>query len=215
MIKAVIFDFDGVLAGTIFVSVEELRHIFAERGLKFDERKLLLLEGAKIKKIIAELLDKDMDNPLVEEIYREKVRIFRKHRLEIKPWPEAISLVKSLKSKGLLIGLASGGYRENIETILRGHIKLFDAVITGDDVHEAKPNPTVFLKAAEKLGVKPEECVVIDNAPRGVEAAKKAGMKCIGITTTLKPEDLGKADVVVSNFREAKKAIDLLRESSK
>ncbi|MCD6414987.1 MAG: HAD family phosphatase [Candidatus Diapherotrites archaeon] len=212
MLKAVIFDFDGVLAGTIFISVNQIRKILAKRGIEFKDRDLFLLEGANIKKILSELVGKDINDPLVEEIHKEKLKVFRETRSKIKPWPEPIKLIKGLKARGFLVGLASGGYLENIADILGENMKLFDAVTTSDEVHESKPNPELFLKTAEKMGVKPEECAVVDNAPRGIEAANKAGMISIGITTTLEKSDLANADFIASNFREVSEIIGKLAD---
>ena len=76
----------------------------------------------------------------------------------------------------------------------------FDAIVSGGDVSEGKPDPEGFLLAASRLGVHPEECVVIEDAPEGIEGGKAAGMRCIGVTTTRAAEKLGQADLVVDSL---------------
>ena len=214
-IKAVIFDFDGVLADTISVSAKELREILSKRGVKFKDIDLFLLEGEGIKEIIAELLGKDVNSQEVQEVYEQKIAMARKDCALLKPWPEPLKIAKKLKREGLRIGLASGSNKEFVVSILGDELKIFDVVLTREDTKKAKPNPEPYIKTAQKLGVKPNECIAIDNAPRGIESAKRAGMKCIAITTTLSSRYLDEADVTVRNFEELEKAINRIRESAK
>ena len=79
---------------------------------------------------------------------------------------------------------------------------IFDIVVTGDDVINSKPDPDPFLKAVELLKVRPEECIIVENAILGVEAAKKAEIYCIGVPTYLKPSQLDRADLVVSDHKK-------------
>ena len=102
------------------------------------------------------------------------------------------------------MALATGASREKLEFILKKfQIKqFFDAIITADDVENGKPDPEVFLKAAQKLGVDPENCIVMEDASNGAEAAKAAGMACIAITSTRGKNQLQKADLVVNSYQE-------------
>ena len=81
-------------------------------------------------------------------------------------------------------------------------VDLFDVIITGNDIIKGKPDPQVFFMAAEKMAVEAKECVVFEDAVLGVEAAKRAGMKCVGIDRYGRPERLKKADLVVSDLGE-------------
>ena len=207
MIKAVIFDFDGVLTkDTITISAKELRQLFGKKP--FDEHQMCLLEGAGIQSIIAELLQKELDDPEVEDITKRKLEMFRKERKRIRLLPQPLSIIRKLKEKNMKVALASGSKKENLVEMLDEQISVFDVVISEDDVERTKPDPQPYLKTAEKLELMPQECVVIENAPRGIQAAKKAGMTCIAITTTLPKEDLGKADIIVSDYEELREEID-------
>ena len=77
---------------------------------------------------------------------------------------------------------------------------VFAAIVSGDDVTRGKPAPDIFLKAAERIGLPPEECVVFEDAPAGVEAARSAGMRVVGVLTTHDPHDLRRADLLVEEF---------------
>ena len=102
------------------------------------------------------------------------------------------------------MAIVSSTPRENVRVVLRslGLEGVFETVIAEEDAPKGKPDPQGFLVAAERLGVKPEECVVIEDAPGGVEAAKRAGMRCIGLTTSRPREALAEADVVVDSLEE-------------
>lgn len=80
--------------------------------------------------------------------------------------------------------------------------RVFAAIISGDDVTRGKPAPDIFLKAAEQIGLPPEECVVFEDAPAGVEAACSAGMRVIGVLTTHKPHYLRRADLLIEDFSQ-------------
>ena len=102
------------------------------------------------------------------------------------PLPGAVELIKSLNEHGIKSAIGSSAVPENIDVILEGlGIKdCFQAIAYGTEVAEGKPSPEIFLLAAEKLGVKPANCVVIEDAIAGVAAAKRAGMKCVAVTNS-------------------------------
>jgi beta-phosphoglucomutase len=108
-----------------------------------------------------------------------------------------VDFINELKSKG--IKCAIGSASKNTPLILEriGLSSFFDAVVDGNTVTEAKPNPEVFLKGAEKLGIRPDECLVFEDAEAGVQAAKAGGMLCIGVGS---PDILWMADAVIPGF---------------
>jgi beta-phosphoglucomutase len=91
-----------------------------------------------------------------------------------------------------------------------GFLKRFDAIVTGEDTGEGKPSPEPYLCGARRLGVRPQACIVVENAPLGIEAAKRAGAYCIALRTTLDEQALAGADEVVASF-EALVRCDLIR----
>ena len=129
------------------------------------------------------------------EIYLETI----KNSLE--PFPSVLNLIKDLKEK-YKIGLASSSSAKEIDFILTKLKikKYFDIITSGEFVKKSKPEPDIYLETASKLVVKPENCLVFEDAVNGVKAAKAAGMKCIAITTSFGKKDLKEADLIIDSF---------------
>lgn len=118
-----------------------------------------------------------------------------------------------LKNAGIKLAMASSATIDDIDFIL-SHVPVrnyFDAIIDGNRVSKSKPNPQIFLKAADDLGVKPEDCVVFEDSLAGIKAANAAGMKVIGITTSHPPDKLQPADLIIADYTalDFKKLADL------
>ena len=128
--------------------------------------------------------------------------VVRQHGVRILPGVQ--SLLQSLNGAGIPCAVGSSTHRENIDVIsaLTGLGSFFRAVVTGEDVSQGKPDPEVFLKAAERLGVLPAQSVVFEDALVGVEAAKRAGMTVIAVATTHPLEALQNADLAVASLEE-------------
>ena len=118
--------------------------------------------------------------------------------------PGAIKLIKDCKKNGLKVAIASSGPKENINTVIRSlRIKKFiDVVVSGKEIKFSKPHPQIFLLTARNLSLNPKDLIVIEDAPSGVEAAKKAGMFCIAVTNTVSKEKLARADFVLNSLEE-------------
>jgi HAD superfamily hydrolase (TIGR01509 family) len=130
--------------------------------------------------------------------------------LDVKPFPGIIDCLKLL-SKEYLLAVVSGSDRNAVDCILGRHFSVnFDAVVSGDDVIKGKPNPDPYLKALEYLGADPEDCIVFENAPYGVQAAKNAGLYCIGIPTYVSPQLLEMADKVLADHLNLMEYLHLL-----
>ena len=109
--------------------------------------------------------------------------------------------IDEIKAQGIMVGLATASPRKHVELDLAGKGLEFDYIVTIDDVMHPKPEPDIFMKCAEMLGVPYSECVVVEDAINGVEAAKKAGMKVVAITNTTVREKF-QADAVIDDIRE-------------
>lgn len=152
---------------------------------------------------VAELYGFPLDLPSAKrrtyEIYLELVPT----RLQV--FPGAQDLVKACRAAGLRIAVASSADRVKVEANLEQiglPISSWDAVVTGEDVLAKKPAPDIFLKAAAKLGASPKECVVIEDAVNGIEAARAAGMRCVAVAQSFDPERLGAADKIRAKIGE-------------
>jgi beta-phosphoglucomutase family hydrolase len=205
MTKAVLWDLDGVLVDTAPFHFQAWQELFRSVGKGFADgdfrRTFGLRNDAILRDILGELA------PAEEaRLARRKEELYRaKAEGRVKAMPGAIGLLRRLKQEGRKTAIVSSAPRENVRVLLHSLEleEMFEAVVAEEDAPRGKPDPQGFLLAAEKLGVAAAECVVIEDAPGGVEAAKRAGMRCIGVTTSRPREALTSADLVVDSLEEA------------
>jgi len=205
MTKAVLWDLDGVLVDTAPFHFQAWQELFQSLGKGFADvdfrRTFGLRNDAILRDILGELTAAEVERlaQRKEELYRDKVEG------RVTAIPGAIDLLRRLQRRGSKIAIVSSTPRENVRVVLRslGLEGAFEAVVAEEDAPKGKPDPQGFLLAAEKLGVEAGECVVIEDAPGGVEAAKRAGMRCIGLATSRPREALAGADLVVDSLEEA------------
>ncbi|MFC1965552.1 HAD family hydrolase [Chloroflexota bacterium] len=201
--KAVIWDMDGVIIDTAPYHLKVWQEVFRKSGVNFTEEQFRQSFGQRNDAIIRSVLGEEVSQYELDSISAEKEENFRlKIRQNIKPLAGVIGLMKSLAECRFKMALASSAPIENIQLLIRGLgiDKRFQSIISGDYVAEGKPSPQVFLLAAEKLGIKPRRCVVIEDAVAGVTAARRAGMHCVAVTNTHPEASLSEADLVVSSL---------------
>ncbi len=194
---------DGVIADTAPYHLKAWQGVFREKGLNFTEEDFRRNFGQRNDTIIRNTLGEDISQSEIDVIASDKERNFR-HRVRqnIKPLPGAIKLITSLKEHGFSVALASSAPMENIQLVIRGLgiESSFQAIVSGREVTKGKPSPQGFLLAAERLGVEPRDCIVIEDAIAGVAAAKRAGMYCLAVTNTHPRHSLTEADFVVDTL---------------
>ncbi len=203
--KAVIWDMDGVIADTAPYHLKAWQEVLQKRGINFTEEDFRHNFGQRNDTIIRNALGKEVSRDEIDTIAREKEAGFRqKIGQNIKPLPGAIKLIKSLAERGVKLALASSAPIENIQFLIigLGVNDYFQTIVTGRDVTEGKPSPQSFLLAAQRLGIEPKNCIVIEDAVAGVSAAKKAGMHCLAITNTHPRTSLTEADLIVDTLEE-------------
>ncbi len=210
--KAVIFDMDGVLVDSMPYHADAWITVFADVGIRICREDIYDIEGSNHEGIIRLVFRKAGRNPTPEDfnvLARKKREIFQKIN-KVTVFPEIYECLELLKNKCLL-GVVSGSDRAVVmELLLRFFPKIFDAVVTGNDVKEGKPSPEPYLKAVGMLKIAKDECIVIENAPLGVESAKGAGLFCIAIPTYVEAQRLKGADVVLANHGMLKEYITKL-----
>ena len=202
-LEAVLWDLDGVIADTGDYHYLAWVDVFGKRGATFTREHFMHHFGQRHDTIIHSVLGRDISQEEFDAITREKQENYRRRVADnIKPLPGAVELIKSLEQHGIKTAIASSAPPENVDIIIRGlGIEgCFQAFARGTEVAEGKPSPLVFLLAAEKLGVEPGNCVVIEDAVAGVAAAKSAGMKCVAVTNSHPVGKLKKADLVVDTL---------------
>ncbi|MBX7136875.1 MAG: HAD family phosphatase [Oligoflexia bacterium] len=201
--RAVLMDFDGVIGNTAQDFLNAWRAAFKPINLQFHDQDCLVLEGQRGIEIAAQLLTRGGHDPgRAAEFKRAKDDYYAKHN-SFSFYPGVPELLTLLRQKGIKCALVSGG--SGPKTLQPPHdqlLRLFDVVLSGQDVREAKPAPDLFLSAAAKLKLTPQECLVIENAPLGIEAANRAGMQCIGVTSTLDSKLLIGANLVIPSIEK-------------
>jgi len=201
-----IFDWDGVIIDSSRQHEESWNRLAHELGKPLPEGHFKAGFGRKNEFIIPNLL-KWEDQPAEvhrlslrkEALYREVVR-----EQGLEPLPGVRTWLARLEAAGIPRVVGSSTHRENIEVSLEilclgGY---FTKIVSSEDVSHGKPDPEVFLKAAEKIGLPPGRCVVFEDAHVGIEAARRAGMRVIAVATTNSLQDLGEADLAVKRLDE-------------
>ena len=204
-IKACIFDLDGVIVDTAVYHYKAWRKLANQLGFDFTEEQNEELKGiSRIEslKIILNWGRVSKSEAEMDELATLKNTWYVDMITKMTPdeiLPGAKEFLELVRSKKYLTALGSAS--KNSETILNqiGLIDLFDALVDGNKVTKSKPNPEVFLVGAKELNVKPEECVVFEDAIAGVQAAKHGNMKTVGIG---KADVLKEADLVVAGLHE-------------
>ena len=205
--KAIIWDMDGVIADTARYHFQAWQEVFSQRGATYTEADFKRNFGKRNDTIIGNTLGSGVSPSEIEAIAARKEASFRRRaRSNIKPLPGALELIRSLKEHGFSQALGSSAPLENIKLVIQelGIAGSFKAIVSGREVSEGKPNPQVFLLAAKKLGVKPQDCVVIEDSIAGVMAAKRGGMHCLAVTNTHSSAKLARADLIVATLEKVK-----------
>ncbi len=208
-IEAVIFDMDGVLVDSYQPHLESWRMLAEENGLSITEAQFSETFGRTSRDIIARLFSVT-DAGRVATLDERKEALYRDAvRGNVPEMAGAKALVAALHTRGIKLAIGSSGPRENIVLVREelGLAEMMPTFVCGADVEHGKPAPDVFLLAAEKLGVAPENCAVIEDAPAGIAAANAAGMLSVGLTSTHDATALKDADVVVDALAEVEGAL--------
>jgi len=205
LVKAVLFDYDGVLVNSMPFHVKAWQSVFTDFEISVKPDEVLLREGARPIELAREIFaDRSVEISELElkEFIDKKQKIYRKIT-EAKIENGTEPFLKSLKQGGKLIGLVTGTVRLNVEHSHSSEfISLFDTIVTADDIKNGKPNPECYLNAARELSVSPDNCLAVENAPLGIQAAKTAGMQVAVLTTTLDKESLPDADFYANDLGE-------------
>lgn len=202
---AVIFDMDGVLVDSCWQHYESFRRLAAEEGIDFPPERFTALFGRTSRDIIHAVWGTDLTDAAVKAIDHRKEVVCRQILKEdFRPLPGVVDCIDALDEAGFLLAVGSSGPPENVALVLEGlgRADRFAARVTGSDVTRGKPDPQVFLMAAERLGIAPARCAVIEDAPAGVQAALAAGMTAIAITGTADEQALARAQLVIRAFRD-------------
>jgi beta-phosphoglucomutase len=198
---AFIFDMDGTIVDNMAFHTKSWLEFFARRGKEYEAEAFFReTAGAQGREILRARLGADVTDEEIAALAAEKDALYREmygpHRRAIQGFDD---FVTQADARGVALAVATSAPPKNIvftldELDLRRH---FAAVVGAADVKQGKPHPDVFLKAAEQLGADPANCIVFEDAPLGVEAARRAGMRAVVITSTLPADAFAEFDNVV------------------
>lgn len=206
MIDTIVFDADGIVLDSEQAWVKGTTEFLRRKGFVYDKERLMpLMIGGSVEDGVRIMQKEYGFNGDAVELARERVELVKKH------YEAELKFIKGFEE---FYSKVYGKYKTCIATSLDSELlkiadeklglkKLFEnKIFTIADVGFAsKPKPDVFLYAAKKMNSKPQNCLVIEDSPRGVEAAKRAGMFCVALTTTNKKEMLARADMVVGSYQ--------------
>ncbi|MFH0748762.1 MAG: HAD family phosphatase [Candidatus Bathyarchaeota archaeon] len=208
MIQAVIFDMDGVIVESEHLHIQAEKQVLLKNGLELSSEDLHKYTGTTAKDMFTDIIRRYKLNTTFEDMNREKKTILLKLLdEETQPTKGVVDLIWKLQRKDIKLGIASSSDKDLIKYILR-KLKLsnaFHSMLSSDDIIHGKPDPEIFLKSAQQLNTNPSVCLVVEDSTFGVEAAKKAGMKCLGYRNPQSGnQDLSLADIIIDDFSKVK-----------
>lgn len=194
MLKGLVFDMDGTLVDNIAYHFRAFEEYIKEEGLTLAEPISLRVNGMHSDDVFRILLGEEVCRNLdLDQVNIDKEKVYRRlYSGNVRPIAGLMELLNEAKANGIKCAIGSSGCRENVEFIISelGIEEYIDASISGSDVTHGKPHPEIFSKAIERLGLRAEECIVVEDATNGIKAGVAAGCKCLGITTTSTAETL-------------------------
>ena len=219
MLKAIIFDFDGIIADAEPVHLKAFQMVLSEEGINLSYKdyyeKYLALDDKTCLTMVLRDRGMNYDKAFIDALMLRKSRYYDRFiRENIIIFPGVVDFIKNAYGKYTL-AIASGALKNEIEFILEyaGIRRHFEIIVSADEVENCKPNPEVFMKALERINkhdstksriIYPYECLVIEDSIAGIKAAHHAGMKCLAVTNSYSSEKLSEADMIVKSLEEVK-----------
>ena len=200
--KAFIFDMDGTIVDNMAFHTQSWITFFERRGRAIDADEFFrTTAGRQGKEIIRSHMGEDLDDDEVATLNHEKEAVYRElYAPHLKSVAGFDDLIAQARAQGIVLAVGTAAPPANVEFTLDGLDlrRHFETIVGANDVARGKPHPDVFLEAAKRCGARPEDCIVFEDAPLGVEAARRAGMRVVVITTTLPREAFAEFDNVIA-----------------
>jgi beta-phosphoglucomutase len=204
MISGILFDMDGVLADSEPYICEAAIMMFSEIGLNVGPEDFKPFVGTGENRYIGGVAEKYNLKVDIEKVKARTYEIYQKIiKGKLKPLPGACGFVASCSERGFKLALATSSDTIKMEANLNEigiPLATFNAAVTGSDVINKKPSPDIYLKAAEMIDLKPEDCLVVEDAVSGIKAAKAAGCRCLAVATSFNRSCLSDADWICSSL---------------
>lgn len=204
MIRGVLFDMDGVLVDSEEYICKAAIMMFNELGLKVMPSDFKPFTGMGENRYLGGVADQ---YGLAADIVKIKARTYEIYKSivadKLYPLPGAHEFISKCRNKGLKLALATSADSIKMEINLKGiglTRETFDSILTGNDVENKKPHPEIYLKAAKSIGLKPEQCLVVEDAISGIKSGKDAGCRCLAVTTSFNKSELAMADWICDSL---------------
>ena len=200
--RAFIFDMDGTIVDNMAFHTQSWITFFERRGRAIDADEFFrTTAGRQGKEIIRSHMGEDLDDAEVATLNHEKEAVYRElYAPHLKSVAGFDDLIAQARAQGIALAVGTAAPPANVEFTLDGLDlrRHFETIVGANDVARGKPHPDVFIEAARRCGARPEDCIVFEDAPLGVEAARRAGMRVVVITTTLPREAFAEFDNVIA-----------------
>ena len=206
--RGIVFDFDGVLANSEPLHLRAYQEVLADLGIVINRdeyyARYLGFDDIGAFRAIAEVRRRHWTEEQIRALVVRKTAVFDEMLDSVDVlYPEAAECVRRLAAR-IPLGIASGALRHEIEAVLR-RTRLdrhFRFIVASGDTPESKPAPDPYRRAAELHGLMPAQCIAIEDSRWGIESAKTAGLRCVGITQTYAADELSQADAVISSLND-------------
>ena len=210
--KLIIFDFDGVIYDSEPLHFKSFNHALEPLNVEITKevyyKTYCSYDDEGFFKNFLNDNEIQNDDDFVNKLIKQKHSFFDKNfDSQTSIYPGSVELIKRL-SKSYILGIGSGARREEIVRVLKREdlLSSFEEIVSSDETSHPKPNPETYILLLDRVNdtyqISPDECVVIEDTTKGVEAAKKAGMKCFAITNSVEREFLMNADLIISDYSE-------------
>ncbi|NOU16604.1 MAG: HAD family phosphatase [Bacteroidales bacterium] len=204
--KAAIFDMDGVIVNNHNYHVKAWASFCKNHRIPFNEQNFRTKYfGKSNRDILPNLTNSKLSQFAIDELAEEKELIYRNiYRDDIKPISGLKAFIAKLREQGIKTAVATSAPASNLNFVLDelGIRDMFDTVVDSSMVKECKPDPEIYLKASELIGIDPKDCIVFEDSISGIQSAHNAGMEVIALITTHKAEELPKTYMQVYDFTE-------------
>ena len=205
-VNAAIFDLDGTLIDNNSYHLQSWLQYLKDMNREMSEEEYKArVNGRTNKDVIEYIYQRQMDDEEAMKYAQEKEAIYRKlYAPHIKPVEGLLELLEKLRSLSIPMAIATSGIQVNIDFLFE-HIPIrsyFDVIVNSAHITKGKPDPEIYIKTAELLKVSPADCLVFEDAVVGINSAKAAGMKVVGVLTTHTAAELSGADVLIKDFSE-------------
>lgn len=200
---AFIFDMDGVIVDNAEYHYHAWEEFCTRKGYNYQRADSRYWFGNTNREILEKIMDRKPSPEEIRELGEEKEAIYRELVApDLRPVEGLEALLQAMNTSGFSVAMATSAPTENVDFVLGqlGIRQYFDPIVDASGVENGKPSPEIYLKAARLVGREPANCLVFEDAIAGIRSARNAGMKVVGLITTLEEEELKDTELNISNF---------------